>query len=204
MTKNAPIASEFAFKRNGHLQVHFSVPSHSLRPRSLRQHRYRRASHSSRRGQPAATHSRSSSTRHSVERPIRTGCGIHPAASHVRHVRSDLPHMAAASRAEASSGTTVLDVFSPWFPLAASEYTSFPRIGTDSAARLPGCRIGGAGVEASRARAAGGGVIGQPPLRSARRVSRTRAPQAVPLGHSPCGVWYRCELLSRCDADFFR
>ena len=55
-----------------------------------------RSSHSFRRGQPAVTQARSSSVRHNVERPIRTGWGILPAASHVRHVRSDLPHIGPA------------------------------------------------------------------------------------------------------------
>jgi len=40
--------------------------------------------------------SRSSSTRQSVDRPMRTGRGIHPAASQDRQVRSDLPHNSAA------------------------------------------------------------------------------------------------------------
>ena len=60
------------------------------------------ASHSSRRGQPAAIQLHSSSYRQSVERPIRTGCGISPAASQVRHVRSDLLHIAAACLAGTS------------------------------------------------------------------------------------------------------
>ncbi|HEV3238223.1 MAG TPA: hypothetical protein VGZ25_14630 [Gemmataceae bacterium] len=64
-----------------------------------------RASHSALRGHPAATQSHSSSARQSVDRPIRTGRGIHPAASHVRQVRKDLPHVLAAWRAVNSSGT---------------------------------------------------------------------------------------------------
>jgi hypothetical protein len=40
-----------------------------------------------------------------VDRPIRTGLGIHPAASQARHVRKDFPHKTAAWRAVNSSGT---------------------------------------------------------------------------------------------------
>jgi hypothetical protein len=65
--------------------------------------RHFRASHSARRGHPAVTQSRSSSTRHNVERPMRTGRGIQPAASHVRQVRRDLPQIDAASRALSSN-----------------------------------------------------------------------------------------------------
>src|SRR5581483_350775 len=53
----------------------------------------RQNSHSFRRGQPASIQARSSATRQRVERPILTGCGIHPAASQVLQVRSDVPHM---------------------------------------------------------------------------------------------------------------
>jgi len=67
--------------------------------------RHFRASHSSRRGQPAAIQSRSSSVRHSTERPTRTGWGIQPAASHERQVRNDLEHIAAAALAVTSRGT---------------------------------------------------------------------------------------------------
>jgi hypothetical protein len=60
-------------------------------------------SHSFRHGQPAVTQSCSSWNRHNVDRPILTGRGIHPAASHDRHVRSDLPHVDAACLAVISS-----------------------------------------------------------------------------------------------------
>src|SRR6516225_1071991 len=53
-------------------------------------------SHSVRRGHPAAIHARSSSRRQRVERPIRTGRGIQPRESHVRHVRRDLLQSIAA------------------------------------------------------------------------------------------------------------
>ena len=65
-----------------------------------------RDSHSLRRGQPASTQARSSSTLQRAERPMWTGCGIRPAASHVRQVRSEMSHIAAAVRAVASSGVT--------------------------------------------------------------------------------------------------
>ena len=53
-------------------------------------------SQSRRFGQPAATQARNSSARHNVERPMRTGRGILPAESQLRHVRTDFPHVAAA------------------------------------------------------------------------------------------------------------
>lgn len=62
-----------------------------------------RASHSCLGGQPASTHSCSSASRHNVERPMRTGRGIRPAAFQLRQVRSDLLHSEAASWAETSS-----------------------------------------------------------------------------------------------------
>ena len=52
--------------------------------------------HSFRRGHPAAAQARSSSTRQNVERPMRTGWGILPAASHIRNVRTDVLSIAAA------------------------------------------------------------------------------------------------------------
>ena len=60
--------------------------------------------HSFRRGQPAATQARSSSARHKVERPMRMGCGILPAASHIRHVRVETAHVTAAAGARSSRG----------------------------------------------------------------------------------------------------
>jgi hypothetical protein len=69
--------------------------------------RHVRASHSARRGHPAFTHFRSSSARHNVDRPIRTGCGIRPAESHDLQVRSDLPHITAACLADTKSCSTV-------------------------------------------------------------------------------------------------
>ena len=56
-----------------------------------------------RRGQPASTQACNSATRHSVERPIRIGRGIQPAASHARHDRVVFPHIRAASQAGMSS-----------------------------------------------------------------------------------------------------
>ena len=70
-------------------------------------------SQSFRRGQPAATQARSSSVRQSVDRPMWIGCGILPAASQDRQVRSDRPHIRAASRAVKRNGivfcTAVVD-----------------------------------------------------------------------------------------------
>jgi hypothetical protein len=37
---------------------------------------------------------------------MRIGCGIRPAASHVRQVRSEIPHITAAVRAVTRSGMT--------------------------------------------------------------------------------------------------
>src|SRR5262245_20740309 len=61
--------------------------------------RHVRSSHSVRRGHPADAQAFSSSKRQRVERLIRTGRGISPRASQVRHVRTDFPHNGAASLA---------------------------------------------------------------------------------------------------------
>ena len=60
--------------------------------------------HSFRLGQPAATHARNSSDRQKVERPMLTGWGILPAASHIRHVRVETAHVTAAAGARSSRG----------------------------------------------------------------------------------------------------
>ena len=60
--------------------------------------------HSFRRGQPAATQARSSSDRHKVERPMRMGWGILPAASHIRNVRTDVLSSTAAWGARSRKG----------------------------------------------------------------------------------------------------
>jgi hypothetical protein len=63
-----------------------------------------KSSHSWRRGQPAATQALSSSTRHRVDRPMRIGCGILPAASQVRQVRVETAHRTAAAGARSKRG----------------------------------------------------------------------------------------------------
>jgi len=65
--------------------------------------RHNRASHSARRGQPAAIHSRNSTVAQSVDLPILLGRGIKPSASQVRQVRSDLLHRAAAILADTNN-----------------------------------------------------------------------------------------------------
>jgi hypothetical protein len=50
------------------------------------------------------TQARNSSARHNVERPMRTGRGILPAESQLRHVLTDFPHVAAACWAVRRSG----------------------------------------------------------------------------------------------------
>ena len=55
-------------------------------------------------GHPAATQARNSSARHSVERPMRIGWGILPAASHIRNVLTDVLSSTAAWGARSSRG----------------------------------------------------------------------------------------------------
>jgi hypothetical protein len=65
-----------------------------------------RISHCSRRGHRAWIHARSSSARHRVARPMRTGLGILPAVSQRRQARVDVLHSAAASGARSNNGET--------------------------------------------------------------------------------------------------
>jgi hypothetical protein len=70
-------------------------------------------SHSCRRGHLAAIHASTSSRRHRVVRPMRTGDGMSPAESQRRQVRDDVPQSAAALRTESnnvSSATEEVDV----------------------------------------------------------------------------------------------
>lgn len=99
------------------------INSRSLKTRDLRRdaavqvlrqpkshlHHATLASHSSRCGQPAATHASRSWTRHNSERPTRTGAGIRPLDCHARHVRTDLPQICAARDAGTSRGASRIE-----------------------------------------------------------------------------------------------